>query len=211
MCFDASAQEKDTIHETHRNNIFHYALRFIKRNSADTNTQQGLLTTKSEEAFRPYEGKIIRNIFINQYGFEKTFTDTTKKINYSGTRLLNKLHKNTREWALRDALFIKENTPVVAYMLADNERYLRSLDYIQDARILVEPVNSSPDSVDVYVITKDLFSLNGEVNNLSPGKFKGKVGDVNTFRLSNIGEIYPKDIEDFLKIFEEYLKIKKII
>jgi hypothetical protein len=178
-CFDASAQIKDTIHETHRNNIFHYALRFIKRNSSDTNTRQGLLTTKSEDAFRPYEGKIIRNIFINQYGFEKTFTDTTQRINYSGTRLLNKLHKNTREWAIRDALFIKENTPLVAYRLADNERYLRSLDYIQDARILVQPVNSSPDSVDLYVITKDLFSLNGEVNNLSPGKFKGKVGDVN--------------------------------
>ena len=179
VCFDASAQLKDTLHETKRNNIFHYALGFIKRNSADTNTQQGLLTTKSEEAFLPYEGRIIRHIFINQYGFEKTFTDTTQIINYSGTRLLNKLHTNTRQWAIRDALFIKENTPSVAFRLADNERYLRSLDYIQDARILVEPVNSSPDSVDVYVITKDLFSLNGEVNNLSPGKFKGKIGDVN--------------------------------
>jgi hypothetical protein len=179
MCFHASAQLKDTINEPKRNNIFHYALKFIKRNSADTNTQQGLLTTKSEEAFTPYEGKIIRHIFINRFGFEKTFTDTAKIINYSGTRLLNKLHKNTREWALRDALFIKENTKLVAYRFADNERYLRSLDYIQDARILVAPVNSSADSVDVYVVTKDLFSLNGELNNLSPGKFKGKVGDVN--------------------------------
>ncbi len=179
ICFDASAQLNDTIHETKRNNIFHYALGFIKRNSADTNTQQGLLTTKSEEVFRPYEGKIIRHIFINQYGFEKTFTDTTQRINYSGTRLLNKLHKNTREWAIRDALFIKENTTVVAYRLADNERYLRSLDYIQDARILIQPVDGAADSVDVYVITKDLFSLNGEVNDLSTGKFRGKIGDVN--------------------------------
>ncbi len=179
ICFDASAQLKDTIHETKRNNIFHYALGFIKRNSADTNTQQGLLTTKSEDAFRPYEGKIIRHIFINQYGFEKTFTDTTQRINYSGTRLLNKLHKNTREWAIRDALFIKENTTVVAYRLADNERYLRSLDYIQDARILIQPIDGATDSVDVYVITKDLFSLNGEVNDLSTGTFRGKIGDVN--------------------------------
>lgn len=41
--------------------------------------------------------------------------------------------------------------------------------------------------------------------------YPGKVGNINTFRLSNIGEIYPKDIEDFLKVFEEYLRIKKII
>ena len=41
--------------------------------------------------------------------------------------------------------------------------------------------------------------------------YPGKVGDVNTFRLSNIGAIYPQDIEDFLKVFEEYLRVKKII
>ncbi len=179
ICFRVSAQLKDTIQAPKKNNIFHYALKFIKRNSSDTATQQGLLTTKSEDAFLPYDGKIIRNIFINRYGFEKTFTDTAQKINYFGTRLLNKLHKNTREWALRDALFIRENSRLIPYQLADNERYLRSLDYIQDARILVKPVEKSTDSVDVYVVTKDLFSFNGELNNLSPGKFKGKIGDVN--------------------------------
>lgn len=41
--------------------------------------------------------------------------------------------------------------------------------------------------------------------------YPGKVGNINTFRLSNIGEIYPADIEDFLKVFEEYLRLKKII
>ncbi len=41
--------------------------------------------------------------------------------------------------------------------------------------------------------------------------YPGKVGHINTFRLSNIGAIYPKDIEDFLKVFEEYLRVKKII
>ncbi|MBC7429264.1 MAG: 2-aminoethylphosphonate--pyruvate transaminase [Bacteriovorax sp.] len=41
--------------------------------------------------------------------------------------------------------------------------------------------------------------------------YPGKVGSINTFRLSNIGEIYPADIEAFLIVFEEYLRIKKII
>lgn len=41
--------------------------------------------------------------------------------------------------------------------------------------------------------------------------YPGKVGSINTFRLSNIGEIYPADIEAFLVVFEEYLRIKKII
>lgn len=41
--------------------------------------------------------------------------------------------------------------------------------------------------------------------------YPGKVGNINTFRLSNIGEIYPSDIKDFLVAFEEYLKINKIL
>lgn len=41
--------------------------------------------------------------------------------------------------------------------------------------------------------------------------YPGKVGSINTFRLSNIGEIYPTDIEAFLKAFEDYLRLKKII
>ena len=41
--------------------------------------------------------------------------------------------------------------------------------------------------------------------------YPGKVGNINTFRLSNIGAIYPEDIENFLSVFEEYLRVKKIV
>lgn len=40
--------------------------------------------------------------------------------------------------------------------------------------------------------------------------YPGKVGNKNTFRLANIGEIYPEDIEQFLIAFENYLQTKKI-
>ncbi len=204
----ASAQEKleDTIHAPKKNNIFHYAMRFLKRNSADTITAEGLLTAKSEDAFLPYEGKVISHIIINRYSFERSFIDTAKKINYFGTRILNSLHTDTREWAIRDNLFIKPHTKLLAYRLADNERYLRSLEYIQDARILIKPVlkesdsagvysNSDEltnisypktafDSVDVYIITKDLFSLTGELNSLTSEKFKLKVSDANVMGIA---------------------------
>src|SRR6185295_273251 len=111
-----------------RNNIFHDAMRLLKKSSSNNEGQEDTLATKSEQAFLPYEGKIIRYIIINQFGFEKTFSDTAKSIDYFGTKILNKLHRDTRDWAIHDNLFIQENTPVVAYLLADNERYLRSLD-----------------------------------------------------------------------------------
>ncbi len=104
-------------------------MKFIKRKNKDTSAitnlnKQELLTTKSEAAFKQYEGKIIRNIIINKYKFEKSITDTSKTINYFGTRLLNSLHNTTKEQTIRDNLFIKPNTPVTAYLLADNERFL---------------------------------------------------------------------------------------
>ncbi len=41
--------------------------------------------------------------------------------------------------------------------------------------------------------------------------YPGKVGSINTFRLSNIGDIYPEDMNKFLIVFEDYLRLKKII
>ena len=36
--------------------------------------------------------------------------------------------------------------------------------------------------------------------------YPGKVTERNTFRLSNIGQIYPEDIQSFLNHLEDYLK-----
>ncbi|MGI8951304.1 MAG: hypothetical protein ACR2FN_06930 [Chitinophagaceae bacterium] len=145
----------------------------------DTTSQTPFINTKSEDVFLPYEGKGIRHIFINQYGFEKTFTDTAFGSNYFGTKILNYLHRNSREWVIRDNLFIKEKTKLNAYVVADNERFLRSLDFIQDARILVKTIANEPDSIDLLVITKDLFSITFEVSDFETSKQKIKVGDAN--------------------------------
>ncbi len=139
------------------------------------------LNTKSESPFKPYQGKIIRNIFIRGYGFEQTFTDTAHRLEYFGTRMLNHLHRKTRDWVIRDALFIRENTPVDAYKLADNERLIRNLNFIQDARILVTTLPDIPDSVDLVVVVKDLFSIAGAVGALGypPFSFRGNVSEAN--------------------------------
>ena len=54
------------------------------------------------------------------------------------------------------------------YILGDNERHLRDLPYLQDARIEVRPIRGTRDSVDVVVFTKDVFSIGGtlRVNNM---------------------------------------------
>ena len=143
------------------------------------------INSLSEAPFLPYYGKIIRHIIINRFGFEKTFTDTAAKINYAGTKLLNLLHQDSREWVIRDNLFIQEGTPIDAYKMADNERFLRSLEFIQDARILIKPIRGEKDSVDVLVVTKDLFTLSGEISDLELESSKAGVSESN---LAGLGQ-----------------------
>ena len=163
------------------NNIFQFFRNAITHGAPDSAALATALNTKSESPFKPYEGKVIRHIYIKGYGFEQTFSDTSKRLQYYGTKVLNHLHHKTRDWVIRNSLFIKENTPVNAYKLADNERLIRSLNYIQDARILVNYIPDNPDSVDVVVVVKDLFSIGGALGSLGypPFSMRGNVSEAN--------------------------------
>ena len=167
-----------------RHNIFQYALKVITRHPLDSAQATALLNTRSEKPYLPYNGKGIRHITIKQYGFEQTFTDTTKRIHYFGTKILHYLHTDTKSWVIKQNLYVKEKTALNPLVVADNERYLRSLPYIQDARIVVKPIAGMPDSVDLEVITKDLFSLTVDFDDVSMQDFKIQVGDANAFGTS---------------------------
>jgi len=155
--------------------FFQFLLKPITRNETDSS----VLISKNEVSFLLYEGKGIRHILVKEFGFEKTFTDTAKQINYFGKDFVKHLHKNTREWVIRNNLFIKEKTALNANLVADNERHLRSLNYIHDARIIVNTIWNEPDSIDLVIITKDFLSITFQLDDLSDNKFKTKIGDAN--------------------------------
>lgn len=166
------------------NNIFQFFRNAITRgNPSDSAAQADALNTKSELPFKQYEGMVIRRIIIKNYGFEQNFGDTSKRLQYFGTRLLNNLHHTTRDWVIRNSLFIKEKTLLSAYKLADNERLIRSLEFIQDARILVNYLPGIEDSVDIVVIVKDLFSIGGALGSfgINPTSIRGNISDANAF------------------------------
>ncbi len=155
-------------------NIFQKAMRSVTVTKKDSVIKATVIYNKSERPYINYEGKVIRKINIRELGFEKVFTDTSKVIQYYGTRLLNALHTDTWDWVIRDNLFIKEGSRLNRFLVADNERHLRTLDFIQDVRIIAKPIPGSKDSVDLEVITKDLFSITGslELNSAKRQKFK---------------------------------------
>lgn len=144
-----------------------------RKNSGDP-----ISAVKSEEAFMPYRGKVIRKIIVRHIDFQKTVYDTTRNIRSTIARVANKLHGTSREWLIRDNLFIRENKPVNPWKLADNERYLRDLDFLLDAKFYIVPLRS-PDSVDVVVLTRDVFSLGGTLNPANPSRTRIRLYDAN--------------------------------
>lgn len=134
---------------------------------------------KSEDAFMLHEGKIIRRIIFRHIDFQKTVYDTTKNIKNTITRIGNKLHNRSKDWVIKDNLFIRENKPLNPFKLADNERHLRDLDFILDAKFYIIPIKNTKDSVDIVVLTRDVFSLGGTINSASPTRTKFRIYDAN--------------------------------
>jgi hypothetical protein len=133
---------------------------------------------KSENPFLLYSGKIIRTIHTQHIGFEKSIYDSTKKVNKVVADVSNFLHVNTREKTLRQHLFIKENEPLNPHKLADNERFLRDKDFILDCRIIPDSIPGT-DSVDLVILTRDVFSIGGTAGGSPPSSIEFSVFDAN--------------------------------
>ncbi len=139
----------------------------------------GDVPVKVENPFLKYRGKVIRSIQTIRLGFEYDFDDTTHVKNNFGTEVGKIFHRNTSNKVIRNNLFFKEGQPLYPYLLADNERYLRDLVYIRDARILVGYAEGTTDSVDVVVLTKDVFSIGAKVFISSKDRGRGEIAEEN--------------------------------
>jgi hypothetical protein len=176
---DSTLSRPPVIQNKFLHNIFQDAINSVWKNPNDSLLEDAsILHARSEKSFELYKDYIIRKIAIQHYGFEVNFSDTTNRVNYLGTKILNTLHTDTREEVIRHNLFIRENTKLNPYKIADNERFLRTIEYIQDARIIVIPIPET-DSVDLVVITKDLFSLTGSVEALTFRKAQFGIAEAN--------------------------------
>lgn len=140
---------------------------------------------KSEDAYMKYQGKIIRRIVLDRIGFDKIVVDTARNLQSAIARAANRLHTNSRESIIRNNLFVREGKALNPYRLADNERLLRNLDFIMDARIFIKPISKNSDSVDLLVVTRDVFSLSGAFAPNIPTKYQFSIQDIN---LAGLGQ-----------------------
>jgi hypothetical protein len=135
----------------------------------------------TNDNYSRYAGRKIRKIIIqrlNVFGVDinDPVSSNPKKIE----NILNKTHFNTAEKIIKKNLLFSEGQVIVPLTLSDNERFLRQLPYIDDARIIVVPV--SDDEADVIVLTKDVYSLGGSYT------YKGlEKGSVSVFDKNILG------------------------
>ncbi|WP_040397605.1 BamA/TamA family outer membrane protein [Cesiribacter andamanensis] len=144
----------------YRNNLTRrlYDLVFVAPNAPAP-----VVTQSYQEAldyFQQYQGKVIRSVTLRKLPlFGPTVHDTTRTATNWLGRTGNRIHFQTKGWVLDKNLLFEEGEAVEAELFYDNERLLRSLSYIRDARIRLQEVPGQPDAVDVIVITQDVFPL----------------------------------------------------
>lgn len=137
------------------------------------------------ELLSKYNGKQINNIIIEQHNFSTNIN--LPKINQKDnfTNIANKLHKSSSDNTIRKNLFFKSNELLSPTIIAYNEKWLRDLTFIQDARIIAIPVEYDTNKVDLFIITKDIFPLGGNLNLKNQNSFDASLSDENLFGTGN--------------------------
>jgi hypothetical protein len=168
-------QSKDTsdFFNSEKKGLFGKLMKSISHN-ADV-----VVPVKIVDKYKNYKGKIIRKIVISPVGFNQNLNDTAEIRNTFAVHVADALHKNSSYELIQRNLFFKEGEKVLPLLISDNERYLRNLPYLSDALIVVFNVVDSKDSVDVVVLTRDVFSIGGSVNISSTNSAKVELKDEN--------------------------------
>ena len=119
-----------------------------------------LQTQKGEIPFLPYSNLIIRKITLEKLDvFGPTVSNPDQPTSNWIGQVGNKLHINTLDRVIYNNILFKTGDCIDPYTMADNERILRQLSFIEDARIQIKNVSSEGDSADVLVIVKDVWSI----------------------------------------------------
>ncbi len=135
----------------------------------------------SDADYTNYSGRKIRNVEIQRLNvFGVDINNPAAKTKNRIDNLLNNTHVNTNEKIIRKNLLFSTGDTVSPLTLSDNERLLRQLPYIDDARIIVVPVSDT--EADIVVLTKDVYSLGADYT------YQGlKAGNISVFDKNVLG------------------------
>lgn len=134
---------------------------------------------------KSYAGKRINSITIEQHNFLTSIDSRESNLKDVFSKLGNKLQSNSKSRAIRENIFFKEWDLFDPSIIAYNEKWLRDLSYIQDAKIMVMITPYDTNQVDIIVVTKDLFSYGGEVLINNKDAYSVKLNNINLLGSGN--------------------------
>ncbi|WP_347158012.1 hypothetical protein [Pontibacter chitinilyticus] len=127
------------------------------------------------QEYEKHNYKIVRHIdILNLDPFGYSINDTARVPQSFFEKAGNSLHVKTGRGLIRNKLLFRKNKPLEPLALVESERLLRQTDYLLDARIIVNEATTTNDSVDVFVVTKDIFSLGGS-GSYTPSSGSGRI------------------------------------
>jgi len=132
-----------------------------------------------------YAGKRINSITIEQQNFLSSIDSKESNLKDIFSKIGDKLQSNSKKRAIRENIFFKEWDIFDPSIIAYNEKWLRDLSYIQDAKILAMITPYDTNQVDVIVVTKDLFSYGGELLINNKDAYAAKLNNINFLGTGN--------------------------
>ena len=141
--------------------------------------QNNAAVIKNESRFTKFRGKIINQIQVNSVVYTTPFEDTLIKGNKIKQAVQEALYNSTTNKTMIKNLFFSIGDSLYPYLIADNEKFLREITFIQDAQIFVENDPIDNNGVIIYVQWKDVFPIGGSANIGSLQSFNAEINHDN--------------------------------
>ena len=157
---------------------------------------EGIATTSENKEtradyFAKYEGRIIRKIVVSTELSKFSVSRSKPRYVQWSARVAMKaaeaMHADTKKKRIYDFLLIYPGETIKAEKMVEAERLLRSNRFLDDALFVIDEKTSTSEYVDIFIITKDVFSITPELNYFNPSKFSiglveaNFLGQANTF------------------------------
>ena len=164
---------------------------------------------KNEFQFAKFKGKIINQIQVSSVAYETPFNDTMLSGKKIKRAVEEALYNSTTNKTMLKNLFFNTGDTLYPYLIADNEKFLRELAFIQDARIVASIDPADTNGVIINIQWKDIFPFGGSANIGSIQSFNAEVNHNNLLGLGDkiqINALYDLDRRPLAATGFEYTK-----
>ena len=173
------------------------------------NMQNNSGVIKNETPFTTFKGKVINQIQVNSVSYTTPFNDTMATGKKIKRAMEEALYNSTTNKTMLKNLFFNTGDTLYPFLVADNEKFLRELAFIQDARIVASNDPSDSNGVIMNIQWKDIFPFGGSANIGSVQSFNTEINHNNVLGLGDkiqINALYDLDRRPLAASGFEYIK-----